>query len=351
MEIGIIGLPNVGKSTLFSALTKKAVDISNYPFTTIDPNVGVVAVPDNRLEKIASVSKSQKIVSAIVEFVDIAGLVRGANKGEGLGNQFLTHIREVDAIVEVVRAFENQEIVHIEGAPDPVRDHEIIETELILKDLETVEKRIEYMEKEAKSGAGESVKALWALRNMRDALVSGKPLRGFRFDEEVVRQGKILGLLTAKSLLVVFNTHEMAAIDAVVNVFRKKDIAVCAMNVKEELDLSALNDDERNEFSGEAPALDRLIVEAYALLDLMSFLTTGEKKTRAWTIRRGTKAPQAAGVIHSDFEKKFIRAEAIYWEKFIEAGGWAQARAKGWVRSEGKEYVMQEGDVIDVKHG
>lgn len=354
MQIGVIGLPNVGKSTLFTALTKKAVGVSNYPFTTIDPNVGVVAVPDDRLGKLAHASHSEKIVPASVEFIDIAGLVRGANKGEGLGNQFLAHIREVDAIVEVVRAFDDPGIVHVEGVPDPMRDHRIVETELMFKDLETVQKRMDHMEKELKTQDKEALQTAQVLEVFKKALMEGTPIRtALESDgaQHSLRIAKELSLLTAKPLLALVNANDENAGKVQVEAFAQERIRALAFNIKEELSTLMLTPKERQELELAMPAVDVLISEAYALLGFISFLTTGPKESRAWTVVSGTKAPQAAGVIHSDFEKKFIRAETIHWKKLIEAGGWAEARAKGWVRSEGKEYIVQDGDVLDIKHG
>lgn len=350
MQIGIVGLPNVGKSTLFTALTKKSVGVSNYPFTTIDPNVGVVAIPDERLERLAAMSRSEKVVPATIEFVDIAGLVRGANKGEGLGNQFLANIREVDAIVEVVRAFENPEIIHVEGEPNPWRDHEIIETELILKDLETIEKRLERAEKEAKTGEKEALARREAVRLIHEALTSGDPARCVT-NRTALEEARLLSLLTAKPLLALLNATNLSLIEKEREFFETKGIAALTFNFKEELEASSFSIREREELDLSEPALSILIRTAYNLLGLCSFLTTGPKESRAWTIEKGTKAPQAAGVIHSDFENKFIRMDVIQWNVLLEAGGYTEARSKGLIRSEGKDYIVQDGDVVDVKHG
>ena len=290
MKIGIVGLPNVGKSTLFQALTKKEVDTSNYPFATIDPNVGVVEVPDERLHKLAALSNSKKVVPAIVEFVDIAGLVKGASEGEGLGNKFLTHIREVDAICHVVRAFENENITHVSGTPNPLSDYEIIRTELELKDLESKE---------------------------------------------------TINLLAKKPELIVFNiSGKNLEIPPLPNSL--------TINIGEENDISTMTKEEQKELGVES-GLNKLIKAAYKLLELMTFFTTGEDESRAWTIPRGSNAKRAGRAIHSDFEEKFIRADVIFWEKLIEIGSWVKAREAGFIRSEGKEYIVKDGDVIEFK--
>jgi len=341
LSIGIVGLPNVGKSLLFKILTKQEVNVANYPFATIDPNVGVVAVPDERVDKLAELMKSAKKIPAVVEFYDIAGLVKGANKGEGLGNQFLSHIREVDAIVQVVRCFENEEIIHIENNVDPLRDIDTINTELILKDLETIEKRLGKLEGEARAGDKNKIKELELAKKIRDGLNENKLAINI-FEENT---GELnpphnffmwgMNLLTAKPQIYLLNGRESDVSDGLKNKIKelKGDFLI--------IDLSTSDVDN----------IKKLIVKAYELLGLISFLTTGEDETRAWTIKKGTKAPQAAGVIHTDFEKKFIRAETINWEKLLEAGSWASARQKGWLRLEGKDYVVQDGDVIEVRHG
>ena len=329
LSVGIVGLPNVGKSTLFKVLTKQEVNIANYPFATIDPNIGVVTVPDERLKKLADLSKSKKIVPAVVEFYDIAGLVKGANVGQGLGNQFLAHIRETQAIVIVSRVFQNPEIIHVEGHPDPIRDLEIINTELILKDLETVEKRLKKLEAEAKSGDKKSIKNFEVLRKVEKELKESRLTLSFR-DEEIMHE---LQLLTAKRQIYLLNGEEK---DVTPELIQK---------------IKNLNADYLVADLIKAEFIPELIQKAYKILDLISFLTTGEDETRAWTIKRGTKAPQAAGVIHTDFEKNFIRAEVINWQKLMEMGGWNQAKQKGLIRLEGKEYVVQDGDVMVIRHG
>jgi hypothetical protein len=328
LSLGIVGLPNVGKSTLFKLLTKQEVNIANYPFTTINPNVAVLAVPDERLEKVAQISKPKKIVSAVVEFFDIAGLVKGANKGEGLGNQFLAQIRETNAMIQVVRCFPHPEIVHIEGSVDPIRDMETVNTELMLKDLETVTKRIEKIAGEAKSGIKEAIKELAILNQIKSELEKGNLLvtvleKEFLDDPMM----KNLNLLTAKKQIYLFNGSE-------------KDLP---QTVKGDYVIADL---EKN------PDLSVLIKKAYEILDLISFFTiVGEEEARAWPTKRGTKVIEAAGMIHSDFEQKFIKAEVINWQKLVEAGDWAQARHKGWVKLEGRDYEVQDGDVIIIKHG
>ena len=333
LSIGIVGLPNVGKSTLFNLLTKQHVVAANYPFATIDPNVGVVAVPDIRINKLNDLSHSAKLIPAVVEFYDIAGLVKGANKGEGLGNQFLSHIRDVRAIVQVVRCFPEGEIIHVEQGIDPLRDINIINTELILKDLDTADKKLQKLEGEARTGDKTKVKDLETMRKVHEALNSGILLHNF--DKEIIQEPvvKELNLLTAKSQIYLLNGKES--------------------DVSEELiyGIKALNADYLVFDLGGEPDLNELIKKAYSVLGLISFFTTGEDETRSWTIDRGEKAPQAAGTIHTDFEKKFIRAEVVNWEKLLEAGSWAAAKQKGWMRLEGKEYVMQDGDVVEIRHG
>lgn len=329
LSIGIVGLPNVGKSTLFKILTKQQVNIANYPFATIDPNIGIVQVPDERLEKLASMSKSKKTIPAIVEFYDIAGLVRGANQGEGLGNQFLSHIRETQAIVIVLRVFQNPEIIHVENSVDPVRDMEIINMELALKDLDTVEKRLKKLEGEARTGDKKAIKNFEILKKVRDALQKNNLTLSWN-NEEIVKE---LSLLTAKRQLYLLNGKE----SEVPQGLKEKIEKIGAQYLVADL--------------GSSKFIPELIRKAYHLLDLISFLTTGEDETRAWTIENSTKAPQAAGAIHTDFEKSFIRAEVINWQKLLEAGEWNKAKQKGLIRLEGKEYVVQDGDVIVVRHG
>jgi ribosome-binding ATPase YchF (GTP1/OBG family) len=336
LSIGIVGVPNVGKSTLFNLLTKQEILVANYPFATIDPNVGVVAVPDERLEKLNELSKSKKKIPAVVEFYDIAGLVKGASTGEGLGNQFLTHIRDTQAIVVVLRVFQDSNIIHVENSVDALRDLEIINTELILKDLDAVERQIGKVEAEARSGKKEAVQDLAALKKVQDVLAAGNLSASSPEIIDLIRANKVmraLNLLTAKKQLYLLNGDEKDVADAL----KQKITELGAEFVV--VDLAVAND------------ISELIKKAYKILDLASFFTTGEDETRAWTIERGMRAPQAAGVIHTDFEQKFIRLEVIACEKLLGAGGWTQAKQKGWVRLEGKEYVVQDGDVIVVRHG
>ncbi|HYC79573.1 MAG TPA: redox-regulated ATPase YchF [Candidatus Binatia bacterium] len=342
LKVGIVGLPNVGKSTLFNALTKQSIPASNFPFTTIDPNVGIINVPDERIAKLAVLEKSEKQVPASIEFVDIAGLVKGASEGAGLGNKFLSHIREVDAIVQVVRFFQNKDIIHVDGSVDPSRDIEVINLELMLADLNTVTKRIEGLAREVKSGNKESIINKAALERIKEALEQGKPASSVELNEEEFRLVKQLQLLSHKPILYVANTNEKTA--PILN-----GIELLPIDVKLEAELSELNDEDKQVYMKELgvseSGLDRLAKAAYNLLNLITYFTAGPMETKAWTIIRGTKAPQAAGVIHTDFEKGFIKAEVIGWDKLLEAGSYATARDKGWLRLEGKEYVVQDGDV------
>ena len=350
LSIGIVGLTNVGKSTLFSALTKKEVEVANYPFATIDPNVGVVQVPDARLEKLASLFSSKKIIPTVVEFVDIAGLVKGANKGEGLGNKFLASIREVDAICQVVRVFEDTEIVHVEDHVDPLRDIDTIATELSLKDLETVEKRLESVEKEAKAQKKEAILGKDVLVQLQGLLSEGKSVFSFiKENPKSTEYGLHLQLLTAKPMLYLLNT--IGDVPSKVTLkLQEMNATFVVMNIKEEAELAGPLKEELLEL-GVEPQLPELIKKSYELLNLITFFTTGEDETRAWTIQRGSKAPEAGGAIHTDFKEKFIKAMVIPWDKLLEAGGYPKASAQGWLRTEGKEYVVQDGDVIEIKHG
>jgi GTP-binding protein YchF len=347
LSIGIVGLPNVGKSTLFNALTKKQAEAANYPFCTIDPNVGVVKVPDERLLKLAAISKPAKIINTTIEFVDIAGLVKGASKGEGLGNKFLSHIRECDAICEVVRNFENKDIVHVEGKIDPESDRETINLELIFADLATVEKRLDRAAREAKSGDKEIIKEAELLKRLKSHLENGRPARNFETTDEEKIILKPFSLLTLKPIIYVLNITEGEEIIKEA----AWDGKIIKINARLEEEIASLPENEQAEYIKELglseSGLDRLIKTSYNLLGLITFLTTGKDETRAWTIKKDSKAPQAAGAIHTDFEKGFIRAEIIPWEKFVEAGGETQAREKGWIRTEGKDYAMQDGDVCN----
>jgi len=339
-SIGIVGLPNVGKSTLFKALTKKQVDAANYPFCTIDPNVGVVPVPDERLKQLARVSNSAKIVPTAIEFIDIAGIVKGASKGEGLGNKFLANIREVDAIVQVVRQFSDENVIHVAGKVSPESDREVINMELILADMQTVEKRYDTNSKEARAGKKEALELQPVLEKVKAGLEAGKMASEVVTDPEEKLLIKDLCLLTAKPMIYVLNVDED-------KIYQETDYLT--ISAKIEAELAELPEEEAKaylqELKLEASGLDRLIVKAYQALDLITYITSGEMETKAWTIKRGTKAPQAAGVIHTDFEKGFIRAEVIKWQDLVAAGGEARAREKGLIRLEGKDYIMADGDV------
>lgn len=341
-----MGLPNVGKSTLFNAITKSKVEAANYPFATIDPNVGVVAVPDERLAKLSELEKSEKIVPTTIEFVDIAGLVKGASQGEGLGNQFLSHIREVDAILEVVRHFESKDIIHVQGTVDPKRDMETIGLELQLADLQNVEKRLESVHRGAKSGDRDLVIKKQVLEKYQAALNAGKMANTVSLTDEEKEHSKDIQLLTNKPFLFVANTK----FDLNSKTFFPDNKEMITIDAQLESELSELDESERSEYLNELglkeSGLDKIIKAAYQTLGLITFITAGPKESKAWTCTKGSKAPQAAGKIHTDFEKGFIRAEVIQWDKLLEAGGYPQARSKGWLRTEGKEYVVQDGDVV-----
>ena len=357
LKAGIVGLPNVGKSTLFNALTNAKALAANYPFATKDPNVGMITVPDDRLEKLSDLVNPQKILPTTIEIVDIAGLIKGASQGEGLGNQFLANIREVDAVIHVVRCFDNDNVIHVENSVDPVRDKEIIDTELLLKDLETVDKRLEKFKKAAKGGDKVEVKRLEILTNIKETMDDGKPARVLDLDKEGQDILSDMYLLTAKPILYVCNVDEGSVIDGnehtkkFEELVKEEKAQVIYISAGIEADIIELDSiEERLEFLADMglkePGVNKLITATYKLLNLITYFTAGEKEVRAWTIQEGWKAPQAAGVIHTDFEKGFIRAEVIKYNDYIEFGSESAVKDAGKMGVEGKEYVVGDGDVM-----
>ncbi len=357
LKCGIVGLPNVGKSTLFNCLSNAKAQSANFPFCTIEPNVGTITVPDPRLNKLEELVKPQRVLPTTIEIVDIAGLVKGASKGEGLGNQFLANIRETDAIIHVLRCFDDDNIVHVDGSVDPVRDKEIIDTELQLKDLETVEKRIQGVLRKAKSGDKDAQKELNLLEKYKEALEQGKSARTVTVEDDEAKLLKDLHLITNKPVLYLCNVDESSVksgnkyVEQVREAVKDENAEILVLGAKIEADIAELETyEERQMFLEDLgldePGVSKLIRKAYELLNLITYFTAGEKEVRAWTIEKGTKAPQAAGVIHTDFEKGFIRAEVIHYNDFIEYGSEAAVKEAGKLHIEGKEYVVQDGDIM-----
>jgi GTP-binding protein YchF len=359
--MGIVGLPNVGKSTLFKTLTKKEVDIANYPFCTIDPNVGVVLVPDERVDKLAELSKSEKKIYATVDFVDIAGLVKGAAQGEGLGNKFLSHIREVDAVLYVLRAFKKADIINTQQDVNPLKEKEILDVELILKDLETINKRIESLSGDVRQNKREAVKEMEVLKKAKDFLTQEKALIEQEFTDDEKSILKSFQLLTFKPRLYLLNGKDEEVDKNILEIFNKNKWQYLIIDVATEFEAEGLaspgeagglSKEERKDLGLPLDSeTDVLIKKSYELLNLITFLTTGEDETRAWTIKKGDTAPKAGAAIHTDFENKFVKAEVVFWKDLVDCQGYAKAREKGLVRTEGKEYVVKDGDVIEFRHG
>jgi len=351
LSIGIVGLPNVGKSTLFQSLTKKQIDRANYPFCTIDPNVGVVTVPDERVDKLAQLTKSAKKIYTTIEFIDIAGLVKGAHQGEGLGNKFLANIREADAVLYILRIFQNDKIINTQNEINPLGDKEILDAEMALKDLATLEKRFSSLQREARGLNKKAIKEESVVNKAMQFLKQGKMLYNLlnEDEEEILKQYQ---LLTLKPRFFLLNGKEEELTDKIKNDFESNNFSYLVIDILNEFEMGELEEEEKKDLGIiEESKLDLLIKKAYQLLDLITFLTTGPDETRAWTIKKGSFAPQAGGVIHSDFEDKFIKADVINWQDLINVGSIAQAREKGLIRTEGKKYLVQDGDVIEIKHG
>ena len=355
--VGIVGLPNVGKSTLFNSITKLSIPAQNYPFCTIDPNKGIISIPDERLTKLAKISETEKIIAATIEFVDIAGLVKGASKGEGLGNQFLSHIRSTSVIAQVVRCFDSKDITHVEGKVDPIQDYEVITDELILSDLSLCEKLIQNLEKKAKTNDPEIKKSIKCLEEVQSYLSEGKVLRDIDFSDDDYDIISIYDFLTIKKQIVIANTDEQSLLDS--NSYidqlrsylteRNQELIVLSAALEEEC--ISLSDEEKKEFLSESgienSGLDQLAITCFDLLGLQTYFTTGKKETRSWTIEKGMSAPEAAGVIHTDFQAGFIRANVIDYDDFINSNGQKVAKEKGLLRQEGKDYIMKDGDVVE----
>lgn len=349
LSVGIVGLPNTGKSTLFQAITHKQVSRENYPFCTIEPNLGVIAVPDKRLDALAEIFPREKKIPTTIEFVDIAGLISGASQGEGLGNKFLAHIREVDAVLYVLRGFNKPDIVNTRSNIDPWAEKEVLDTELALKDLETIERRIAALEKDAKAGQKEAQREVVILEKFARGLKEGSILSDLASQEEEREIVKRYQLLTGKPRLYLINARENEVDAEKVKPFIDRPHLI--LDVLTELEAAGLTDQERQELDLDSGRLDQLIQHSYQLLDLITFFTVGRNEVRAWTLRRGQTAPEAGGVVHTDFEKNFIKAEVINWQQLVEAGSFSIARQKGLVRTEGKDYQVQDGDVIEIKAG
>lgn len=352
LSVGILGLPNIGKSTLFQALTKKQVDISNYPFCTVEPNIGVVEVPDERLERLAEIIKPKKVLPSIIKFVDVAGLVKGAHKGEGLGNQFLAHLRETDALLHIVRCFQNENIAHVDGEINPQRDVETVKSELILKDLETVEKRLEKVEKDLKTNRKEAEIEFEILNSLKEKLNQEETAISFFKNLELEKKGIVdsLFLLTAKPQIYLLNCLGKEIPEDLKRELTGKGSSWLQLDLREELDKSELNQEERKELGLGESKLDGLIKKCYQVLNLITFFTiVGTEETRAWPIEKGSTILEGAGKIHSDFQEKFVRAEVINWQKLLEIGSWKRGSELGLLKTVGKDYILEDGDVVEVK--